>query len=485
MVFIITYYNTRRYGTNADYNTFQFIYATNYINSYGIFNYASLVTGFAEARFSEGSCNQRELPYSGLPSSFLLAYFSNGPVTGRYVYKLSNENCRIIEDSGIIFTNVTLYRSASSIVSASSLLWSHRQPTRFSMLMEQHINFEGNSAATYLSGGVLTYYSTNIYYTLWSAIIKRFSSNENFQIMGIPSNFTEKNIEYGNFSMAAFYQASYCQYYKFKTIFMYPPALKIAYSYISGSNSYLMIMLWLMQVTKDGFYVCAKEMFPFSGLKEILIKYIAVGNDTIEFPEVGKMRLTQVSHMRQEHDRYCHTLEFSFSYTPKPYVYVAAEVDDKGCEGVRSWVKEISNKYAIVCASATGDTQLERNTNITLHYLINGKKDPCSNVTCPIGQECMLNSAFKPYCVCASYCIDTYEPLCGHDSITYNNTCQFFRALCLQNGTSHNRTYLHQGECKSKYFDLFGAKCYFSNIYTLFISIVFSIVRNSRLDVLC
>ena len=207
-----------------------------------------------------------------------------------------------------------------------------------------------------------------------------------------------------------------------------------------------------MNVTKSGFHVCMKEMYPFSGTKQITVKYIAVGNDTIEFPEVGKMHLTEISHMRQENDRSCYTLSYKFSYTPKPYIFVTAEVDEKGCPGVRSWVKEIHNRRAVICASATSDTLQERNTDITLHYLINGRKDPCSNVTCPIGQECVLNSNFEPNCACASYCIDTYDPVCGHDSITYNNTCQFFRAICLQNGTSGNRTYLHLGECKSKYF---------------------------------
>ena len=447
MVFIITYYNVPQYGSSYTDNTFQFIYATDFRNSYGIFNYKKLESFYGVARFTEGKCNERELPYSGYFSSTRLATTSNGPVTGRYAYKLSKDACRIYEDSGIIFSNVSAYHYYSSVFFSNGFSWRHKRPMKFSMLIEQRINYESNFAASFITGGVNTYFSSRTYYTLRAAYMKRYSSYEYFQIMGIPSNFTEENIEFRNFSIPAFYQASYCVYNSFKTSFMDTPAIKVAYT--TSSYPYIYIQLWVMNVTKSGFHICVKEVFPFSGLKQITIKYIAIGNNTIEFPEAGKIKLAKVSHMRQQNDRFCHTLSFKFSYAPKPYVFVTAEVDEKGCPGVRSWVKEIHNRRAVICASATSDTLKQRKTNITVHYLINGRKDPCSNVTCPIGQECVLNSTFEPNCTCASYCIDTYDPICGHDSITYNNTCRFFRKVCLENGALANHTFAHLGECKS------------------------------------
>ena len=77
--------------------------------------------------------------------------------------------------------------------------------------------------------------------------------------------------------------------------------MKIGYNSTSFPRKY--IMLWLMNVTNASFYVCVKEMHQFSGLKQITVKYIAVGNHSIEFPEVGKKRLTKMSHICQENDR--------------------------------------------------------------------------------------------------------------------------------------------------------------------------------------
>ena len=458
MVFIITYYNVPQYGSTFTDNTFQFIYATDYRNSYGIFNYQKLESTYGVARFTEGTCNEKELPYSGSFRSTLLASTSNGQVLGRYVYKLSSEACRIYEDSGIIFTNVSMsHISGYFSLVFGGISWQHRRPMMFDMIIEERLNYQSNVGVSFITDGINNYFASTTYFTIGAAIIKRYSSTELYQIMGIPRNFTEKNIEFGYFSVPAFYQASLCIYKDFKTKFIYPPAIKIGYNNSAFPFKYL--MLWLMNVTNSGFYVCAKEIYPFNDLKQITFKYIAVGNNSIEFPEVGKKRLTKIAHMRYQNDRFCYTLKFKFSYTPKPYVFVTAEVDEKVCPAVRSWVKEIHNRRAVICASATTDTLQERNINITLHYLINGRKDACSNVTCPIGQECVLNSNFEANCVCASYCIDTYEPVCGHDSITYNNTCQFFRSLCLQNRTSANRTYLHLGECKSK--------CYNQNLLVL------------------
>ena len=448
MNFIITYYNVPRYGSSYQENTFQFIYATDFRNSYGIFNYQKLDSTAGVVKFTEGTCNERDLPYSRSSYSNRLTSSSNGPVLGRYVYKLSKEKCRIYEDSGIIFTNASMYyvNVPTRIMTSNDLSWSHRGAIKFSMLMEQRLNNDNNFDVSFITGGINTFSSKTINYKLWAAVDKTYGSNEIFQIMGIPNDFNEKYVEYGNFSIPTFYQGSYCSHYNFKTHFMYSPSIKVAYS--NTVFPYKYVLIWLMNVTKAGFQVCLKEIAPFSGLKRITVKYIAVANGSIEFPEVGKIHLTEVSHMRQENDRFCHTMIFKLSYTPKPHVFVTAEVGEKG-QGVRSWVKEIHNRRAVICASATSDTLQERRSNITLHYLINGRRDPCSNIVCPKGQECILNADFETSCTCKSFCIDTYEPVCGHDFVTYNNTCWFFRAMCLQNETSPD-TYLHQGECKSE-----------------------------------
>ena len=279
MVFIITYYNVpQRYSSSIN-NTFQFIYATDGRNNYGIFNYKKLESTYGVARFTEGTCNERELPYSGSFSSTRLVSTSNGPVLGRYVYKLSKESCRIYDDTGIIFSNVSMHHYSSSVFSTSYLTWRPRQPMKFSMLLEQRINYESNVGVSFITGGIYTYYSSRISYRLYRAILKRYSANEYFQIMGILANFKEKNIEFGNFSMTEFYQASYCEYNSFNTNFTYPHVIKVAYNITVYPYKYL--MLWLMNVTKNGFHVCAKEMFSFSGIKQITVKYIAVGNKTI------------------------------------------------------------------------------------------------------------------------------------------------------------------------------------------------------------
>ena len=185
MVFIITFYNVPQWPSSYIDNTIQFIYATDGRNSYGIFNYKKLESTYGLARFTEGTCNERELPYSGFSSSTRLVSTSNGPVRGRYVYKLSKEACRIYDD-------VSMYHYASSVFSTSYLSWRPRRPMKFSMLLEQRINYESTFGVSFITGGIYTFYSSPISYTLRRAIVKTYSSREYFQIMGIPSNFTEK-----------------------------------------------------------------------------------------------------------------------------------------------------------------------------------------------------------------------------------------------------------------------------------------------------
>lgn len=311
MSFIITYYNVPKYRYTSEDNTFQFIYATDFKNSYGIFNYQKLESTTGAAKFSEGTCNERDLPYSGSSYSNRLASLSNGPVPGRYVYKLSLEKCRIYEDSGIIFTNASMYyvNVPTRTMSSNDFSWSHQGAINFSMLMEQRLNNDNNFAVSFITGGINTFFSKTTKYKLWAAVDKTYGSDEIFQIMGIPNYFNEKYIEYGSFSIPAFYQASYCSHYNFKTNFRHSPSIKIAYT--NTVFPYKYVLIWLMNVTKSGFQVCLKEIAPFSGSKRITVKYIAVANDSIEFPEVGKIYLTDVSHMHKENNRFCHRLVFT------------------------------------------------------------------------------------------------------------------------------------------------------------------------------
>ena len=164
MVFIITYYNVPQSSSSSIDNTFQFIYATDFKNSYGIFNYKKLQSAYGVARFTEGTCNERQLPYSGTNDSTWLMSTSNGLFRGRYVYKLSRESCRIYDNSRLIFTNVSMYHG--NVFDDSYLTWRLQRPMKFGMLMEQRINYESKFGVSFISGGIFTYNSSRIYYTL-------------------------------------------------------------------------------------------------------------------------------------------------------------------------------------------------------------------------------------------------------------------------------------------------------------------------------
>ncbi|XP_078379068.1 follistatin-related protein 1-like [Oculina patagonica] len=73
-------------------------------------------------------------------------------------------------------------------------------------------------------------------------------------------------------------------------------------------------------------------------------------------------------------------------------------------------------------------------------------EDPCINVLCHAGQECVVvdNNAA---CVCKESCPDHENPVCGSNGITFPNHCELHRTSCLE---GKKISIKYDGECKGQ-----------------------------------
>lgn len=72
--------------------------------------------------------------------------------------------------------------------------------------------------------------------------------------------------------------------------------------------------------------------------------------------------------------------------------------------------------------------------------------DPCINVLCHAGQECVVvdNNAT---CMCKESCPDYEKPVCGSNGITFPNHCELHRTSCLE---GKKISIKYDGECKGQ-----------------------------------
>lgn len=72
--------------------------------------------------------------------------------------------------------------------------------------------------------------------------------------------------------------------------------------------------------------------------------------------------------------------------------------------------------------------------------------DPCINVLCHAGQECVVvdNNAT---CMCKESCPDHEKPVCGSNGITFPNHCELHRTSCLE---GKKISIKYDGECKGQ-----------------------------------
>ena len=98
-------------------NTFQLVLATDYINTYGIFNYDHLdenkgTTGYSDTKCSWDLLREYQKVYE-------LSYFSDGDVNGRHVILLTSKECK---PRGIAILLKEIYYNSTSARSANKLL---------------------------------------------------------------------------------------------------------------------------------------------------------------------------------------------------------------------------------------------------------------------------------------------------------------------------------------------------------------------------
>ncbi|XP_057295079.1 uncharacterized protein LOC130623591 isoform X2 [Hydractinia symbiolongicarpus] len=438
---LVSYILVNAYRSSSR-NTFQAVITTDGNFTYAIMNYERLDSRSALTGYTEGFCNYRIFAPSS--SSYTLSSTSNIGRRGRHVYQLTNQAC-FKPASGVITQTIAFFRSLFFNTVTTTFNTGRLNGVLNSIVFI--LEFSSSNQANFVYLTSVRYFTSSVTIGISYAIADR-TSRQSYQALGVLSG-TKKNsiFQYDKVDLTGFSTGIMCQRTTFSSIMNAEPTIKLTADI--GNNQYhpaRQAHLWLRNVSKSGFDICAKESVAFSGYRNISAHYIALSNRSNNFTEFGKLEFMG------NRSNLCQKLHFEFIYTANPKVFTTPEQVENGDRSgaIISWIKRMTTKYVEICTKHADDTSIMRKRDVSVHYIVTGVIDECTYFICPSHLECQKDFRNRAYCGCIRSCGNESDAFCGNDFVTYSSQCQLDKSHCERygNNSRHNVTIAHPGKCE-------------------------------------
>ena len=454
-VVVISYINVPGYSNRYSQHTFQVVLASDGNTTYSILNYERLDVSGAVTGFSEGTCNFRTF-ISSKSSSRNLAKTSNAGRTGRHIYKLTKDDC-FKQEFGIKFFNGLLYTKSQVGRLSFSSSFSVVSTAVFDLITGNLTSSLFISRILHTSNLFLSATEFSIAYIMYAT--PSYNHYVRYQGMAVLKG-TSNGIEFqhGVISLPVFASQTVCTSQSFSSVMARVPSVKLTGEIGQFRNNYYYLYyvnIWLRNVTTRGFTFCYKEMYAFSGTRNISVHYVAVAGMIHNVTEHGKVMFSKTN------NALCVRQPFKFLYLTDALVFVTPAEEEQEGELI-AWVKNVAKSYFEVCAKNSEDNIMKRDVNMKVHFIVQGQVSPCSFHTCPSHLQCQLTSLIQPYCGCIRSCstasigkTNTMKgEFCGTDSMTYKSVCELHKSYCDRYGNNSKTsvTLAHYGKCQSMYY---------------------------------
>ncbi|XP_066922095.1 uncharacterized protein [Clytia hemisphaerica] len=420
---------------------FQMVLVTDEKQTLIVLNYEELDSNpLVDVGYNEVGCQRKTFALKSNVIDRLLKG-NNTLVRGRHIFNLTRPDC-FMKVAGLRFKQNKIHIGAAAFHKLSSF-YQVIQPNEIGKVVLQvqdlassdlvTVNLKSN--AKEMSGFHIREYS------IFKPIPGEVYQTNMFLLDGTPKT---SNLQYGNITIYNLVAGIKCVPHRFEIAMSSMPVVKItASSKILSLYDYSNI--WMKDVSRDGFTVCAKEMIDFIGKRKVQVNYIAASRETNEFQEIHQFVVQKEA--RDLSNRKCFEKSFSKIYSKPPCVFTSVESNNGSAAPVIIWTKRINHTKVEVCLTTS-----EMRATFKIHLLIKGDISPCTYFSCPGHLECHINASnIIPYCGCISSCGDAeMKPVCGSNRMTYQSKCHMNQQVCQRYGntTKPNITMKHYGECQ-------------------------------------